>query len=197
MSATNRGAKRRAADYYPTPAYCVWRLLDYVPLPSGRWLEPGAGNGAIIRATHGDPRVAAVRWTAIERRRRPMEKLRRAIGSSGEAWTADFLRHDFGLRRFDLAIGNPPYRRAVEFIERSLELAPQVVFLLRLNFLGSQKRIEFFKRVGVPDVYVLPDRPSFNGKGSDATEYAWMEFRPEWAGRSGGRTSILYPPEGT
>lgn len=194
MSATNRGAKRRASDYYPTPAYCVWRLLDGVKLWPGRWLEPGAGTGAVIRATRGDPRVAAVRWTAVERRAAACRDLANELRAGDRLVQADFLRHDFGRRRFDVAIGNPPYRYAREFIERALSLAPQVVFLLRLNFLASRKRVDFFRRVGMPDVYVLPDRPSFTGTGTDATEYAWMEFRTEWAGRDCGGVASLDEP---
>jgi hypothetical protein len=194
MSATNRGAKRKAADFYPTPAYCVSRLLDSVPLPPGRWLEPGAGSGAIIRATRGDPRVADVWWTAIENRSLSWGPLANALGPEDRLVRADFLYHDIALERFTLALGNPPYRLAAEFIERALGLAPRVIFLLRLNFLGSRKRVPFFRRVGMPDVHVLAERPSFTGGGTDATEYAWMDFRREWAGRSTGAMSILAPP---
>lgn len=194
MSATNRGAKRRAADYYPTPAYCVERLLRYVKLSGGRWLEPGAGSGAIIREVNA--LRSDVEWTAVEKYGRSIPALVRALDGRGCLWRSDLLTEQVPTG-FHVALGNPPYLYAADFIERTLELAVRVIFLLRLNFLASRKRCEFYRRVGVPDVYVIPDRPSFTGKGSDATEYAWMEFRPEWAGRSEGQTTILYPPEGT
>ena len=41
---------RRDRDYYPTPSWCVRALLETVDLPTGTWLEPTAGDGAIIRA---------------------------------------------------------------------------------------------------------------------------------------------------
>jgi len=58
--------------------------------------------------------------------------------------------------------------------------------LLRLNFLASERRQEWMK-TDTPDVYVLPNRPSFRGKGSDATEYAWFV----WDTFSTGRIFIL------
>jgi hypothetical protein len=77
----------------------------------------------------------------------------------------------------------------MEFIERALREAPEdadVAFLLRLNFLGSQRRAAFHRSFP-SDVYVLPRRPSFTGGGTDATEYCWMV----WGAERGGRWSIL------
>lgn len=194
MSATNRGSKRSPGDFYVTPAYCVHYLLDNVPLQAGRWLEPGAGTGAIISASRGDPKTADVHWTAVEKYVSRIGRLCNICSDRDMVIDADFLKFDFGARRYHLAVGNPPFSLATQFIDRSLHLAPRAVFLLRLNFLGSKKRREFFERVGIPDVYVIVPRPSFRHSGSDATEYAWMDFRREWAGRREGRTQILYPP---
>lgn len=48
MSAAGRGAIRQPDDFYATPAWCVDALLRGCALPSGRWLEPTAGDGAIV-----------------------------------------------------------------------------------------------------------------------------------------------------
>jgi hypothetical protein len=91
-----------------------------------------------------------------------------------------------------LLVTNPPYSLAAEFIQRALERYRKSIdcaFLLRLNYLGSQKRAAFH-REHPSDVFVLPRRPSFTGKGTDATEYAWFVWGP---GR-GGRWSILDVP---
>ena len=56
----------------------------------------------------------------------------------------------------------------------SLEHAQCVVMLLRINFLGSKKRYGFWKKNPPQAMYVLSKRPSFTGKGTDATEYAWF-----------------------
>ena len=55
---------RAAYDYYPTPAWCVRRLLEAVDLPGGRWLEPAVGDGAIVRSV--DAARDDVRWTTID-----------------------------------------------------------------------------------------------------------------------------------
>ena len=66
MSSTNRGGKRQDLDVYPTPAWVVDRLLEVVDFPGGRWLEPCAGDGAIMRAVNAWR--ADVRWDACELR---------------------------------------------------------------------------------------------------------------------------------
>jgi hypothetical protein len=77
---------------------------------------------------------------------------------------------------------NPPFRLAIEFIEACLKLAPVVACLLRLNFLGSDERNEFFRK-NAPSVFVIPNRVSFISPeikpGSvDSIEYAWMVWGP-------------------
>lgn len=193
MSATNRGSKRSPGDFYVTPAYCVHYLLDNVAIPGHYWLEPCAGDGAIIRATRGDPRCADVCWTAIEK----SAKLNRKLWDlrSECIWgPTDFLKADLGPSEYHACIGNPPYSHAEAFLRRALQLSPFVAFLLSLGFLESKKRRKLFDEVGIPDVYVIVPRPRFRGKGSDACTYAWMIFRREWARRTEGRTQILYPP---
>lgn len=174
MSSTNRGAERRPADYYPTPGWCVRRLLERVHLPLGRWLEPGAGQGHIIRAV-----TLPVDWVACELRPECSEPLRAAVGTSGRVEICDFLRGDLAARHpepFDVAIGNPPYGLAMEFIAAALQRARTVAFLLRVAFLASRERQPFFQQ-NMPSVYVLPDRPSFTGTGTDSADYAWFIWR--------------------
>lgn len=64
MSSTKRGTKRVELDQYPTPKWCVHRLLEAVDLPAGRWLEPCAGAGNIINAV-SEVR-SDVKWDAWE-----------------------------------------------------------------------------------------------------------------------------------
>ena len=79
--------------------------------------------------------------------------------------------------KFDIIIGNPPYSEAQEFIEHSFELLNEngiLIFLLRTNFLESKKRYEFWKKNPLSKLYTLSKRPSFTGKGTDATSYSWF-----------------------
>jgi predicted RNA methylase len=182
MSATNRGAVRNAADFYPTPPWVVHRLLEAVPYLRGskhRWLEAGAGRGAIIDAATDVGYNAE--WTAVEQDASCIESLRQI--PNVQVIAEDFLGTKF-RKKFTACIMNPPYRQAAEFIEHALGCSDQVFALLRLNYLGSTKRAGFL-RTNMPDVYVLPQRPSFTGSGTDATEYAWMRWGSTGSRRTG------------
>lgn len=200
MSATGRGERGgEGADYFPTPAWCVDWLLRAVDLPGGDWLEPSAGDGAIIRAVSA--RRTDVKWTAVEMR----EEMRAALESSGVHRElviagADFLSascrvrlaSDTNFEGYRVIVGNCPYADALAHVAAALREAKIVAMLLRLNFLGSAKRLDFWRRHPA-DVYVLSERPSFDGEGTDATEYAWFVWGQCGAGP--GRVRVLGPPE--
>lgn len=170
MSATGRSAVRDPSDYYATPAWCCKRLLEAVDLPGGLWLEPCAGEGAIIRSV-ADVRQD-VRWHAVEYREECIPILDAIPGCA--AVSGAFQRKN-GLGPYAVVLTNPPYRSALEFVQLALRFAPIVVMLLRLNWLASAER-EPWMRTHTPSVLVLPDRPSFIGKGGDATDYAWLAW---------------------
>lgn len=183
MSATGRGDCRVEHDVYPTPAWCIHRLLERCVLPGGRWIDPCAGDGAIIQAVSAVR--TDVRFDAIELRPECAAPLRLLTPRVG---IGDFLRgFSFSKPRYDVLLTNPPYSLAMEFIEAGLEVARTVVMLLRYNFLGSEGRAEFFHE-RMPHVFGLPNRPTFSvvmsvdrhGKlrrtTSDATEYAFLRF---------------------
>lgn len=159
MSSTARGGKRSPADFYATPSWPVHRLLERLPLPAGRWLEPAAGDGAIIKAVN--EKRSDVFWTACELREECREPLHE-IGVQGGVWVGDFLKTTPGALGQDLqvSITNYPFSIAMEMLLHNLKFAPMVISLLRLNFFGSEKRNDFFLN-NMPDVYVVPDRISF------------------------------------
>lgn len=200
MSATNRGGKRLVSDAYETPAWCVERLVEHAWLPRGRYLEPCAGNGAIVRAASANSERGWIQsWEMFEIREECAPHLKaifNELDGSGHAYRAGPLIGDFLEAAplipddsFDVVITNPPYSLAMEFVEASLRLAPYVAMLLRLNWLGSEGRSRFLRGC-MPDVYVLPQRPSFVGGGTDATEYGWFVWTPE-RDRSVGRIELL------
>lgn len=188
MSSTNRGGKRSKADFYETPSWVVDRLLDVGPmLPPGRWLEPGAGRGAIINAVNC--KRNDVDWTAVEMQSRFCEDL---VETGSRVLNANFLRvRPRRGQEFAVALGNPPYRLAEEFIRHALLFCDEVLFLLRLNFLESNKRQDFYETYGAPDVFVLPTRPSFDERGNDSCAYAWMRWQGDR--QQAGVVKILYP----
>ena len=169
MSATNRSAVRRHDDVYETPPWTVKRLLEEVQIPGGLWLEPCAGSGDIMRAVN--EMRSDVAWQAIELREECAPALGSVVGV-GCIKICSFLDYAAPLT-FSAIVTNPPYGFAAEFLNHALPMAPFVAFLLRLNWLASHRRCELL-REHMPDVYVLPNRPSFTGGRTDATEYAWM-----------------------
>lgn len=175
MSATNRSNKRRSGDWYPTPRFCSHRLLDEVSLPDGCWLEPAAGTGTLIQAINGHNSVTPT-WDACEVSFWAYQALKPLCNN---LIIGDFLRSDFEVGKYSVVITNPPYSQAMEFIEKGLSLKPEVLaLLLRVNFLGSGERCSFLRH-NAPDIYVLPNRPSFAFKGTDACEYAWFLWGKE------------------
>jgi hypothetical protein len=83
---------------------------------------------------------------------------------------------------FDLVLTNPPFSLAMEFIRACEKLATHRIFLLRLNFLGSEERSNYIRQTR-PDIYVLPNRPSFVNGTTDSCEYAWFHWHPDSTGR--------------
>lgn len=181
MSSTGRAEDRQALDDYPTPRWCVHRLLERYALAGGLWLEPCAGAGSIIRAV-GEVRDD-VRWYANE--------LNTAYGPALRALPSVELVGHADARTLapppplSVIITNPPFGPSLEILEPMLHSGARVAFLQRLNWAAGPRRERF--RTLFPSVYVLPDRPSFIDTyeaetphilkpGTDSIEYAWFIF---------------------
>lgn len=186
MSSTKRGSQRNNNDFYATPAWVTERLLKYVQLPGGKWLEPSAGDGAIVRVAYIHAPTVSIHANEID----PQHQQSLLNSGASLITIGDFFSMNNQNGAYNVCIGNPPFSMAQEFVEHSLTMSNEVVFLLRLAFLESKKRKALFDKIGVPDVYVLPERPSFiNGK-TDSCAYGW--FRWYSTPRSAGEIRILY-----
>jgi hypothetical protein len=79
---------------------------------------------------------------------------------------------------------NPPFKLWQPFLEKALGSGPfegpdAVIVLLRLGALAGQRRQDFWNETRSQwniRLNVLSKRPSFTGKGTDATDYAWVEI---------------------
>lgn len=168
MSSTNRGTIRQVNDYYDTPDYTIQSLLDVheIMYPV---LEPCSGNLAIVNMLRGG-RV----YTNDINPNVPAEKHENYMDITyvPEVYTI---------------ITNPPFNIALDIIEKALDdiiIGGEVIMLLRLNFLGAQKRKEFWDNAPLKHIYVLSKRPCFiNGK-SDSIEYAWFVFERGYKGKA-------------
>ncbi len=154
MSSTTGNTVPR--ELYPTPESVVSTLVKKLKLRNtDTFLEPCRGTDAI--------------WNQIDL---PDEQKQWAEIEMGR----DYLETEFS--EVDVIITNPPFSLTEQFIEKSLsELSHDgtMAYLQRVNFLGSIKRIDFWKRVGFPDKYpIIVPRPRFVGGGSDSCEYAWF-----------------------
>lgn len=113
------------------------------------------------------------RITALEIRKEEYENLSKY---ADEVIIGDFLKWEPD-KKYKTIIGNPPYTYALEFLEKCFEIADsdtEIIMLLRTAFLESQKRYEFWQKHPVNKLYVMSKRPSFTGKGTDATSYSWF-----------------------
>ncbi len=197
MSSTQR-SPRPGTDTYYTPSWCTHRLIEATPqLPGGVWIDAGAGNGEILNAVK-DVRQDIV-WCGVELREECAPALERSTTVSRIcdfttltlADSQRMLRQVSHKSRFDGLIMNPPFKLAFEFLQLALQIADHVLMLQRLNYLGSKERSAFFRRY-TPDLYVLPNRPIFEGSHGDSVEYGWFYWGPaETRERDKGSLQIL------
>jgi hypothetical protein len=150
MSATNRGSIREPHDFYATPHESYRCLEPFIPRDGSIW-EPAEGDGRIVSWLRHQ--------LGIDTHGGDLQKGYNFLGD--EDW-------------HHCIITNPPYSLAFEFCQHAVKRAGHVFLLLRLNFLASKKRREWFKENEPAALIVLSERPSFTGSGTDATDYAWF-----------------------
>lgn len=177
MSATNRGSKRIEADFYKTPHTVIEKFLSHYKLNDGVILEPSAGNGHFIEVIRDNGYKNTI--VANELRSEEMDNLQNS--GANIITNYDYLSDEFEIpnihnEEVKTVITNPPFSKAQEFLETTFKRYPnaEVIMLLRLAFLESKKRFSFWQRHPVNKLYVLSERPSFLGKGTDATAYAFF-----------------------
>ena len=106
------------------------------------------------------------------------EEERDGLERFGEVYIEDFLKWNKDKnKKYKTIITNPPFTLAKEFLEKCFEIADEdtdIIMLLRLAYLESKKRHDFWQIHPVKQLYILSDRPSFTGHGTDATAYAWF-----------------------
>jgi hypothetical protein len=145
---------RSPYDYYPTPEWCFTNLNNVIDFSKFKTAhEPCAGDHRLVKFLQNEG--LSVSYSEIQEDK-------------------DFFAWDDNV---DLILTNPPYSIAQEFIEHALPRAQCTIMLLRINFLGSVKRYDFWKNNRPDSLIVLSNRPSFTGSGTDSTEYAWFVWQ--------------------
>lgn len=189
---------RSPHDYYPTPAQVTESLITsgISRLPAGNWLEPCAGDGAIIRAVN-ELIPSGINWRAVEIQERFASQL------SAPFQIADFLSlSPESFKGLDVVITNPPYKLAARILQKCFDLPtsvhlnstwqirPVICMLLPLTFLATEERARLIKYRMPEFVLVFPNRPKFGRfEGTAKAEYAWFVWSSRM--RESGKVIIL------
>jgi hypothetical protein len=149
-------------DFYPTPAWATYALIDNEDFRGEVW-ESACGNGAMSEVLeNASPNVSS------------SDLYDRGYGEAG----VDFLAPN---RRAVNIVTNPPYNSAEGFVRSGLNSADRkFALLLRLAFLEGGNRQRTIFSVSPPSrVWVFSERITFypanaERKGSGTTAYAWF-----------------------
>jgi hypothetical protein len=159
---TKRNADVGGPDFYPTPKWATFALIDNENFKGEIW-ESACGDGAMSE-------VLKQTGARIE----SSDLYDRGYGEVGH----DFLTTE---RKFKNIITNPPYNSAEGFVATALQQAEEkFAFLLRLAFLEGANRARSIFHVKPPSrVWVFSERITFYPKnaqqaGSGTTAYAWF-----------------------
>ena len=179
MSSTRRGARREILDRYYTPDPLAEALTALLPIrATDRAVEPSCGGGAFVRAImRRTPRVHAL----------DLDPKARGLSETPFSRVGDFLREPTPEIGYDWCVGNPPYQGAERHVLRGLRSVREggsVAFLLRLGFLEGQNRINFWRQHPARKVFVLSERPSFTGRGTDSAAYGFFWWTRGWTGET-------------
>ena len=177
VSSTNRGAGRVTLDAYYTPdavaRACVATIAADVR--GATVLEPHAGGGAFVRAL-----LEAGADTVASDINPEAPALVDELGTYG-LHARDFIADGETWPDVGWVAGNPPFNEAEAHVRRALDLSTVgVAFLLRLAFLESAKRADFWREHPPAEVHVFTNRPSFTCGGTDSAAYAWFVWRAGW-----------------
>ena len=105
----------------------------------------------------------------------------------------DFLKDKID-GSFDLVITNPPFKYALEFIQKGLEISDTVVILAKIQLLEGQSRSKIMQNLGLKEIYGYVSRcncwrnglelnPKTNKPWSGAMFLAWYVFEKGYKGK--------------
>ncbi|MAK38193.1 MAG: hypothetical protein CMC15_18685 [Flavobacteriaceae bacterium] len=172
------GSERQKNDFYATGCEAVHPLMEFLNWEDGGKLiwenSCGQGHLSLPLQAYGHKVIST-------------DLIDRGFGIGG----VDFLKPSpFDHMPYDAIIMNPPYKnkKPQKFVEKALTISNLVCAFLRIQFLESTGRIEFYKKT--PPKYVLifswRCRSSKNAKfhkDEKSTQcYAWFIWEKGYSG---------------
>jgi hypothetical protein len=157
-----------------TPYDLIGEMLDTLPIevwgnPKLTWLDPANGIGNFPMIVYSRLMDGLKKWQPDERKRskhiienmlfmveinpKNVKISRRIFGENANIYCGDFLDRDFGVEKFDIIIGNPPFNDSQEnegkkgggdslwpkFVIKTIELLKKNKYLLFVHPSGWRK----------------------------------------------------------
>jgi hypothetical protein len=172
MIGGDQGARQKD-DFYPTPARGIEALLSVESFDGDIW-EPACGDGAISKVLEANGyRVAST------------DLVDRGYGET----RIDFLM-EYSPRARNI-ITNPPFKLAVPFVRKAVELSTgKVAMLLKIAFLEGIERSKLFSSTPLARVWVFSQRLAFvpgdGGRkldGGGMMAFGWFVWEHGYTGK--------------
>lgn len=164
LQGNKRKIELKGADFYPTPFWATEALL-YMESFEGKITEPCCGEGHISEVLKNN------NFNTID--------------SDLLDYNYGIVKNAFDIKEAENIITNPPYNLAIEMLEHFLKITKKkIALLLRLSFLESKKRYNFFQDNPPKNVLVFSERLSLSPKGiqikgGGTISYAWFVWDKE------------------
>jgi hypothetical protein len=189
LGASNHCSEEREEnDFYATPPCATKALIKYckennINIFSNAILEPACGKGHIVEVlVEENPQVPVLPIDLVDR------------GYEHQLATQNFFLYGIADDANYNIITNPPYARAKEFIEHSLDIVKPdsyVCMLLKITFLEGKGRYEMFKNNPPYKVLIFSNRVNCSKQGDfekdseygGAVGYAWYIWKKGYTGK--------------
>jgi hypothetical protein len=189
----NNIAMRKALKETLRTPELIWDCLikQFPDLVKGDCLDPSAGHGELMLKLvkhNPDNHHMVVDVRKQELREWYKNGLMDKIGQMN-CWVDDYLDRPIH-KKFNTIISNPPFSITREFVEKSLQhIYPDghVIFLHRLNWLGTQDRSLWHMEKPLKHVIIITKRPIFvrddvKKNIADVYEYCMMIWQKSFKG---------------
>ena len=157
MSSTNRGYNRHKSDYYVTPVNQIElffnKFLKIEEISNDIMvLDPCAGGDKNHKMSYPEVIEKVLKYSVVQTLDIREDSL--------AMMKVDYLKYNC-KHHYDMIITNPPFNIALEIINKALDDVVSggfVIMLLRLNFLGSKQRYEFWQNNMPKYIFVHHER---------------------------------------